>query len=376
MNMRMMLLGGALLATAACSNQETSNPTVSGTIENAEGQTLALLKHASATPDTIASAVLDASGQFSFEVPAGRLSFYTLGVGEFPPLFLVFDSTETLVVNADTRTIHTTYEVSGSEDSEDIRNFFLEGTQYEQQMDSLMQALQKAATSGDQIVRSGLGNEYNAVRKAYRTYLEDHIRNNPSSAANYTVLQRLDPVKDIELFQLVRDSLQPRLAGNYFFDVLAERVAQSERKLLAASALDPGNVAPEISLPNPDGEMLPLSSLRGKYVLIDFWASWCKPCRLENPNVVKLYNRYKDKGFEVYGVSLDKDRQKWIKAIEEDKLTWSHVSDLQFWNSAAAQLYNVNSIPFTVLIDPEGKVVQTKLRGRALEQKLEALLGA
>lgn len=375
MNMRMMLIAGALLATAACSNQETSNPTVSGTIENADGLTLALLKHASATPDTIASTVLDASGQFSFEVPAGRLSFYTLGVGELPPLFLIFDSTETLVVHADTETMDRVYEVSGSADSEDIRNYFVEGTQYEQQMDSLMRALQKSAASGDQVSRSELGNAYNAVRKEYRAYIENHIQSKPSSAANYTVLQRLDPVKDLELFQLVRDSLQPRMAGNHFFDVLAERIAQSERQLVAASVLNPGNEAPEIALPNPDGEMVPLSSLRGKYVLIDFWASWCKPCRLENPNVVKLYNQYKDKGFEVYGVSLDKDRQKWIKAIEEDKLTWSHVSDLQFWNSAAAQLYNVTAIPFTVLIDPDGKVVQTKLRGRALEQKLAEVLG-
>jgi thiol-disulfide isomerase/thioredoxin len=121
--------------------------------------------------------------------------------------------------------------------------------------------------------------------------------------------------------------------------------------------------------------MTALSDLRGNYVLIDFWASWCKPCRMENPNVVRMYKKYSKDNFEIYGVSLDRNRAKWLQAIEADNLTWPHVSDLKFWNSAAAQLYNVQSIPFTVLIDPEGKVIDTKLRSRALERKMEEIFG-
>ena len=116
--------------------------------------------------------------------------------------------------------------------------------------------------------------------------------------------------------------------------------------------------------------------MRGKYVLIDFWASWCGPCRKENPNVVRLYNQYKDKNFEIFGVSLDQDREKWLKAIQDDNLTWTHVSDLKFWQSAAAQLYNVNSIPATVLIDPQGKIVAKNLRGQALEDKVAQLINS
>jgi len=125
---------------------------------------------------------------------------------------------------------------------------------------------------------------------------------------------------------------------------------------------------------DPDGKLFSLSSLRGKVVLIDFWAAWCRPCRMENPNVVRIYNAYKDYGFDVLGVSLDQNRDAWLKAIEADKLTWHHVSDLKYWQSAAAQLYGVGSIPFTVLLDRDGKIVAKNLRGEELERKVKELL--
>jgi peroxiredoxin len=134
-----------------------------------------------------------------------------------------------------------------------------------------------------------------------------------------------------------------------------------------------GQMAPEISLPDPDGKIIPLSSMRGQYVLVDFWAKWCGPCRKENPNIVRAYNKYKDKGFTVFGVSLDRSKEDWLQGIREDGLTWTHVSDLKFWQSEAAKTYNVTAIPFSILLNPEGVIIAKNLRGAALDEKLEEI---
>jgi peroxiredoxin len=154
----------------------------------------------------------------------------------------------------------------------------------------------------------------------------------------------------------------------------ADYVVRLDGQLAKFRNLRQGQLAPEIQLQNPKGESFSLSQLRGKWVLIDFWASWCKPCRAESPKMVKLYNAYKGKPFEILGVSLDSRKNDWIMAISNDKYTWPQVSDLRGWQSAAAKTYQVTGIPFTVLVNPEGKIHAKGLRGEQLEKTLAEVL--
>ena len=164
------------------------------------------------------------------------------------------------------------------------------------------------------------------------------------------------------------------LASAYQKEFPSSTFAKKIEASLPKAAPQIGDTAPDIKLSNPSGKTVALSSYKGKIVLIDFWASWCGPCRHENPNVVKAYQKYKDKGFTIYSVSLDDNKEKWMQAIQKDGLVWdSHVSDLKGWQSGAAQLYQVKGIPATFLIGRDGKVVGTNLRGESLEAKLAEL---
>jgi peroxiredoxin len=132
--------------------------------------------------------------------------------------------------------------------------------------------------------------------------------------------------------------------------------------------------APDFTLPDPNGKMISLKSFKGKYVLVDFWASWCGPCRQENPTVVAAFNRFKDKNFTVLGVSLDENKANWLQAIQDDKLSWTHVSDLKQWESVVVPMYQIQGIPFNVLVDPTGKIIASGLRGEDLEKTLSSVL--
>ncbi|TXC78484.1 TlpA family protein disulfide reductase [Luteibaculum oceani] len=264
-----------------------------------------------------------------------------------------------------------------STDFNEVHTFTQELNKKRQQLNTDFQA--------GQIDRMGAMNRFNEINQEWSDYARNFVDQHPNSPAVLSCLSVYHPIEDLEIYKSTLQALKPRMGGSDYIKNLEAQITRNEGQATAylqqkkaeeerEKLLAEGNVAPEISLPNPDGKVINLSDLRGKYVLIDFWASWCKPCRRENPNVVNAYKKYKSKGFEILSVSLDKNKSAWVNAIKSDNMTWKHVSDLKFWNSEAAQKYGVNSIPFTLLIDPEGKIVAKNLRGEALHNTLAKLL--
>ncbi|CAL1520089.1 TlpA disulfide reductase family protein [Chitinophaga sp. MM2321] len=196
----------------------------------------------------------------------------------------------------------------------------------------------------------------------------DFLRKNTASPIAVYVLNQyagydLKPAEVAPLFKKINKDAKKSPSGKEF----AKRLESARKTAIGQSAI-------EFAQTDANGKEVKLSSFRGKYVLVDFWASWCGPCRAENPNVVKAYNKFKAKGFEILGVSLDDKKNKWQAAIDADKLTWTHVSDLKGWKNAAAELYGVRAIPQNVLINPKGKIIAKNLRGEALEEKLGEIL--
>jgi len=182
----------------------------------------------------------------------------------------------------------------------------------------------------------------------------------------------------VEEIEIVMNGLQKKFPRHAWVNKVVEQfrtdLEQSKNSQSAAAKIVPGAIAPDLTMPDQTGKPLSIGSFRGKYLLVDFWAAWCGPCRKENPNVVAAYEKYKSKNFTVLGISLDKDKDSWLAAIQEDKLNWPHMSDLKYWESAAVPAYGIKGIPFNVLLDPTGKIIAVGLRGAALDQKLAEVL--
>ena len=237
-------------------------------------------------------------------------------------------------------------------------------------MNGIGRDLQQANISRDSLLSADLQDQYKDVQDQIKDYEIRFIKENSDSYVSALILERFLMTK-----QMTNDE------AKLMFDNLTSRIKESKTGVKLDKALNAptppaevGQIAPDFEGPGPTGQLVKLQENLGKITIVDFWASWCRPCRVENPNLVKMYNKLKAKGLNVMGVSLDKSKDNWIKAIKDDGLQWSHVSHLQYWNEPIAKAYQVKSIPATFILDQNGKILAKNLRGKALEQKVEKLL--
>lgn len=379
---RISLASLALAMLVMACNEKKADPsklTITGKLDNLVGKTLLMQDiDGKNTPDT---AVIAADGSFVIQMDNPPLGFYRLShEGMKDPMLMAFDSTQRSIhITGDADDLLKTYSVSGSPDSELLQQVRDLKVAFVAETDSIREIQQQLPADADIMLRKGVAQMGQKSKEAYDEKLKKLAAENSTSVSSIVAISEVDLLKAIPEYKKIRADLETVIPGSDYLKMMDKNIVNLEneaKKQKGMAHLQPGSMAPEISQTTPDGKVVSLSSLRGKYVLIDFWASWCGPCRRENPNVTKLYEKYGGKDFEILGVSLDSNADRWKQAIAQDKLPWLHVSDLKKWSSQAANDYGVRSIPFTVLVDPEGKIVATKLRGQALQQKLAEIFGA
>ncbi|MFH1005347.1 MAG: TlpA disulfide reductase family protein [Bacteroidota bacterium] len=369
------------------SEKEKSNYQIHGKITNGKGLMFLLVNMNTSQMEVIDSVIANENGEFYFLKKVPEKGFYNIKISQTDFATIILDSTEKLTFEADATNLAKTYKVSGSKDSEIFLKFneqseknFKKVDVLKQKQDSIRKVFEvflnttKDSVSIDSLSKileptfNKFSEKIQKISDEHNVFLKKFIDENLGSFATLSAIQMMNLDENISYYEKVVDALTKKYPN-------MERLKGFYNYVQDAKRLSVGAMAPDITMNTPDGKPLSLSSLKGKIVLIDFWASWCKPCRADNPFVVKIYNKYKDKGFDIFSVSLDLNKKAWIEAIAKDKLSWkNHVSDLKQWNSPITKLYDFNAIPFTCLIDREGKIVGKKLRGPSLEEKIKELI--
>ena len=363
-----MLLVTSLIACASNgSDSDSKNVLLSGTIANTNGGQIFLDQYTfTQGQKPVDTATVSADGSFTFEGKLNENGFYLVRFNQAN--WLVFLDGGKVNFSADANAMQ--YKTEGDAEAAIFANFISKASENQQQLTLLNQKFQQSRMTGNLPEAVSIQQQYTALYEQHNTFINafaDTVRNPLMALFAVSILNTDDNIETIEKTLAKAGKEIPN--SSYY--------TQLKEKIENATKLAVGRKAPEFQLKSPQGETLPLSATQGKVVLLDFWASWCRPCRVENPNLVRMYDKYKGKGFEIYSVSLDQNMQKWVAAIQQDNLKWKyHGSNLLYWQCPVAKQYEVSSIPQTFLLDREGKIIARNLRGQALEQKLEEIFGS